>query len=321
MSSNAGKPALIFMGTPDFAVPTLEHLAGNGFSIRAVVTRPDKPKGRGFEISPSAVKLAAEKAGLPVWQPEDVNTPGFLDEFKRTGAEAVVVAAFGQILKPHLLSAPLLGCVNLHASLLPRYRGAAPIQWAIAHGEAATGITVQKMASRVDSGDVLVQSKLDIGPDETSDLLLARLAVLGGPAVAEALTLLQATQGKAGQPQDEALATFAPRLSREDGKIDWRRPGRDIHNQVRGFFPWPGTFALARGERLKILSTRTSEAPAPAEAPPGTLLRMDHPSGWLVVAGERTTLWVQRVQSANAKPMDSQAFAHGAHFGPGDRLE
>ncbi|NTV53408.1 MAG: methionyl-tRNA formyltransferase [Candidatus Firestonebacteria bacterium] len=315
------KPRLLFMGTPDFAVPTLRHLAARQFPLAAVVTRPDKPKGRGYAETPSAVKLAAQAAGLDVWQPESVNTPEFLERLKQAAVEIVVVAAFGQILKNEFLATPPLGCVNLHASLLPKYRGAAPVQWAIARGETQTGITVQKMAERVDSGDVLVQRTLAIGPDETEPSLLARLADLGGDAVEEALLLLQASQGRIGSPQDESLATFAPRLTREDGKLDWTLEGSEINNRVRGFFPWPGTYALIRGERIKIITTTHSLEVAPAGSLPGTVLRSQEGDGWLVAAGQGTTVWVRRLQGANGKVMTAHAYTCGYKFGVNDRLE
>jgi methionyl-tRNA formyltransferase len=315
------KPRLLFLGTPEFAVPTLRHLVAKHFPLAAVVTRPDKPKGRGYAETPSAVKLAAQAAGLEVWQPENVNTPEFLAQLKASGVAVAVVAAFGQILKPEFLVAPSLGCVNLHASLLPKYRGAAPVQWALARGETQTGISVQKMAARVDSGDVLVQRTTPIDPDETAPSLLARLADLGPAAVEEALLLLQTSQGRAGLPQDEALATLAPRLTREDGKIDWSANGLEIHNRVRGFSPWPGTFALIKGERLKILETARAVESAPPGTAPGTVLRSLEAGGWLVAAGSSTTVWVQRIQCANAKAMTPHAYTCGYKFGVGDKLE
>jgi methionyl-tRNA formyltransferase len=315
------QPKLVFMGTPDFAVPTLRHLAEAGFPIAAVVTRPDKPKGRGYAETPSAVKQAALELGLTVWQPDNVNTPEFLAQLQQAGVDVVVVAAFGQILKSELLYGPRLGCVNLHASLLPKYRGAAPIQWALARGETQTGITVQKMAERVDSGAVLVLRATEIDPDETAETLLTRLSQMGGPAVAEALLALNAANGNIGQVQDEAQATFAPRLTREDGKIDWSWRGDVVHNHVRGFYPWPGTFATIRGERLKIIRTQRSTETVPGDTAPGTLLRINSDAGWLVATGEGTTVWVHSVQCANAKVMTGQAYTCGYRFGEGDCLE
>lgn len=309
------------MGTPDFGVPTLRYLAERGFSLKAVVTQPDKPSGRGYQDAYSAVKQAALELGLPVLQPENVNEPAALETLAGYQPEVMVVAAFGQILKPALLALPRLGCVNLHASLLPKYRGAAPIQWAIAQGETVTGVTVQRMAKRVDAGDILVQKSLTIGSDETAPELFARLSELGAPAVAEALELLQASAGQCGTPQDEAQATFAPRLKREDGRLDWNGSGAEIHNRVRGFNPWPGTYALIRQETVKVLKTGLAAEPAPAGAAPGTVLRIEPEAGWLVAAGRGTAVWVHEVQCAGKKAVSAQAYSCGYHFGAGDRLE
>jgi methionyl-tRNA formyltransferase len=321
MMESSAKPALVFMGTPEFAVPTLRHLAEQKFPITAVVTRPDKPQGRGHQERPPAVKVLAQELGIPVWQPENVNTPEFLVALKQAVVEVVVVAAFGQILKSGLLYGLPLGCVNLHASLLPKYRGAAPIQWAIARGEAITGITVQKMAERVDSGAILVQRTTPIDPDENAETLLLRLANLGGAAMEDALMQLKVAEGKLGQAQDEAQVTMAPRLQREDGKIDWHWMGAEIHNRVRGFYPWPGTHAQYGGERIKIIRTLRSGEKAPEGALPGIILRVEPESGWLVAAGQGTTVWVHSVQCANTKVMTSQAYTCGYRCGAGDHLE
>jgi len=309
------------MGTPDFGVPTLQYLAKHGVPLTGVVTQPDRPSGRGYQAAQSAVKIAAEARGLPVLQPENANDPAALQALADLRPEVIVVAAFGQILRPALLELPRLGCINLHASLLPHYRGAAPIQWALANGETVTGVTVQKMAERVDAGAVLIQKTLTIGPDETAPELFERLSDLGGPAVAEALELLEATAGQGGTPQDEARATFAPRLKREDGKLNWTWSGAKVHNHVRGFNPWPGTYAGLRSETLKILKTGRSDEPAPAGVQPGTVLRSEPEKGWLVAAGSGTTLWVRDVQCAGKKVMAAHAYACGHAFGAGDRLE
>lgn len=314
-------PRLVFMGTPEFGVPTLRLLARSGYSVAAVVTQPDKPRGRGCAPSFSPVKQAALELGLPVLQPANVNTPEALAALTGSAPEIIVVAAFGQILRSPLLALPRLGCVNLHASLLPRYRGAAPVQWAIAQGETVTGVTVQRMAERVDTGAVLTQRTLPIGPEETASELAARLAELGAPAVAEALELLTRTGGSCGVPQDDTQATLAPRLTREDGRLDWTLPGKTLHDRVRGFNPWPGTYALAHGRPVKVLATHRSEQDAPADAAPGQVLVSDPELGWRVAAGGNTTVWVTRVQCPNKSGMTAHAYACGYHFGVGDRLE
>ena len=310
----------VFMGTPDFGVPTLRALAADpGIHVVAAVTAPDRPCGRGRSVRAPAAKLAAGAIGVPVMQPAAVNAPAFLDALRGYAPEVVVVAAFGQILGPALLALPTLGCLNVHASLLPRYRGAAPIQWALAEGDTETGVTIQKMVQAVDAGDVLVQHATPVGPDETAEELFVRLAAMGGPAAVESVHLLAAAKGRAGAPQDESRATYAPRLTREDGRLDWQWPAEKIHNRVRGFNPWPGTTTTAGGENLKVLATERSDRPAPKDKPPGTVLAAGA-RGWWVAAGRGTTLWIRRVQCANRKIMDAQAFTCGYHFGAGDRL-
>jgi methionyl-tRNA formyltransferase len=315
------RPRLVFMGTPEFGVPTLRHLARSGFPVAAVVTQPDKPRGRGHAEIPSPVKQAARELGLPVLQPDSVNTPEALAALTQAAPEVIVVAAFGQILKAPLLALPRWGCVNLHASLLPKYRGAAPVQWSIAQGETETGVTVQKMAERVDTGAVLVQRTLAVGPEETTAELAARLAELGAPAVAEALEQLAAADGHCGVPQDDARATLAPRLTREDGRLDWTLSGGELHDRVRGFNPWPGTYAMAHGRVLKVLVTHRSDSGAPPGTAPGAVLAADPDQGWLVAAGAGTTVWVTRVQCPSKSGMTAHAYACGYHFGVGDRLQ
>ncbi|MCK5242881.1 methionyl-tRNA formyltransferase [bacterium] len=314
------RPRLIFMGTPDFGVPTFRYLVENHYPVAAVVTRPDKPKGRGYQSSVSAVKAMALELGLPVLQPLDVNHREFLEQLKALQAKVIVVAAFGRILKTELLYLLPLGCINLHGSLLPNYRGAAPIQWAIAQGEKETGITVQIMAEEVDSGAILVQRAIPIGPDECCQEVYQKLAAVGGPATAEALEKLAEKGRAAGMAQDETQATLAPRLRREDGCLDWTQPAERIHNRVRAFNPWPGTYSFARGKRLKIITTQRAKRSLPKDTPPGSILEVDNATGWLVAAGHGTTLRVVRVQCDNAKEMAAQSFTCGYRVGVGSVL-
>ncbi|MCK5219756.1 methionyl-tRNA formyltransferase, partial [bacterium] len=308
------RPRLIFMGTPDFAVPTLRELAARGFPVAAVVTRPDKPRDRGLREAITPVKQAALDLGFPVLQPGNTNTPEFLKQLSAFRPDVLVVAAFGQILKCEILDKPPLGCVNLHASLLPKYRGAAPIQWAIARGEKETGVTVQRMAAQVDCGHILMQQKLMIGAEETAPELYMRLAMLGGPAMAEVLENLAASGGKGGRAQDESQATYAPRLTREDGRIDWTLMAGEIYNRIRAFNPWPGTYTWVRGKRLKILSAEATNETLPRETVPGSIIRTGVAEGWLVAAGEGTTLIIRRVQCENSRIMTAQAFTCGYHI-------
>lgn len=314
------RPRLIFMGTPDFGVPTLRELAVRGFPVAAVVTRPDKPRDRGQREAFTPVKQAALDLGLSILQPENVNTPDFLKQISAYQPDVLVVAAFGQILKCQVLDKPPLGCVNLHASLLPKYRGAAPIQWAIARGEEETGVTVQRMAAQVDCGDILVQRKLMIDAEETAPELYARLAMLGGAVVAEALENFAASGGEGGRVQDESQATYAPRLTREDGRIDWTLTAGEIYNRIRAFNPWPGTYTSVRGKRLKLLSAETTNEMVPRETTPGSIVRTGVVEGWLVAAGEGTTLIIRRVQCENSRSMTAQAFACGHRIGTKDVL-
>lgn len=314
------KPNFIFMGTPDFGVPALTYLVGRGYTAKAVVTQPDRAKGRGRQFMMSAVKQCAMELDIPVLQPEKVNDKSFLEQLKAINAEVIIVAAYGQILKQPLLDLPRLGCINLHGSLLPLYRGAAPIQWAIANGDKQTGVTVQHMALKVDSGDILVKETAPIKEDDKAEDLFDRLAQLGGPALEKALVLL-AKHGKTiGEPQNESEATFAPRLTREDGIIDWTKTAEEIHNLVRAFNPWPGTMTTAGGEQLKILSTKRTNEAVPDDTNPGTIIDADDRQGWLVVAGNQTAIRITDVQCANSKAMAAQSYTCGYQVGVGDML-
>lgn len=313
-------PRLVFMGTPAFAVPTLTFLVQAGYPIAGVVTRPDRPRDRGHKLAFSPVKQTALDLGLPVLQFERLSQPEAFRAVAELQPQAVVVAAFGQILRTELLQLPPLGCLNVHASLLPKYRGAAPIQWALAQGETETGITVQKMVARLDAGDILVQTRGEIGPDETAPQLAERLAALGGPAVHEALQRLEADP-RAGLPQDETQATLAPLLKKQDAWIDWNLRAEQVHDRVRGFQPWPGAATLNRGQRVIVLETRrlaSGEVSVPPAVRPGELLRIDPELGWLVAAGAGTVLRVTRVQCDNTKPMTAQALSCGHAFSVGD---
>ncbi len=308
------------MGTPDFGIPSLDYLLKKGFPVLAVVTQPDRAKGRGQKAAFSAVKIFALAHGLNVLQPEDVNSNAFLSTLKALEPTVIVVAAFGQLLKQPLLDMPLWGCINLHGSLLPKYRGAAPIQWAVAKGERETGVTVQRMALKMDSGPILTQRKVVIGSEDRAVDLFDRLAQLGGPALEEALALLAQEGPSAGLAQDEALVSYAPRLTRANGELDWHHQAKSLHDQVRGFNPWPGTFTEANGEKLKILSTRLGTNTVPQGKGPGTILDVDLDQGWLVACGGNSTLWVLEVQCANSKAMAANAYTCGYRVGVGDVL-
>lgn len=247
---------LVFCGTPTFAVPTLERLVASGFPVRLVVTQPDRPSGRGMQMAVSPVKRKALELGLPVQQPDKIkNNDEFREQLDAIKPQAIVVVGYGRIIPPWMIDLPPLGNINLHASLLPKYRGAAPIQWAIANGDSVTGVTTMRINAGLDTGDILLQRVAGIAPDDTSETLAPRLAEMGADLMVESLRRLQdgAVQPV---PQDHARATLAPMLTREDGRIDFNRSAREILNRLRGFQPWPGAFTTFRGQPLNIWAAK-----------------------------------------------------------------
>jgi len=252
---------IIFMGTPDFAVPTLDAIVAAGHEILAVVAQPDRPKGRGHKlVSPPTVQRARE-LGIPTKQPRAVRKGPFVEWMTDAGADVAVVVAYGRILIPALLEAPRLGCINVHASLLPKYRGAAPLNWAIVRGETESGVTTMQMAEGLDTGDVLLESRTPIGPNETTGDLHDRLAEMGAELAVETLAKLHEI---APQPQDHSAHTLAPMIDKAMAEIDWSQDASIIHNLVRGFNPWPIAWTTMGGERMKIKRTRVVEGDGPA---------------------------------------------------------
>src|SRR5436190_4183267 len=250
---------LVFCGTPQFAVPSLEKLAAAGFDVRLVVTQPDRPQGRGMELTAPPVKQIALKLGLAVIQPEKIRKN---EEFQKLlveiAPEAIIVVGYGRIIPPWMLQLPPYGNINVHASLLPKYRGAAPIQWAIARGEAITGVTTMRLNEGLDTGDILLQHETPILPDDTAVTLAPRLAALGADLLAETLHGLK--QGTIPAiPQNHSEATLAPILKKEDGLVDFQRTAGDIRNRLRGFQPWPGAYTQFRGKNLKIISAQPAQ--------------------------------------------------------------
>jgi len=243
---------LVFCGTPQFAVPTLNKLREAGFSLSLVVTQPDRPHGRHLELAPSPVKQRALDLGLPVIQPEKIkNNLEFRAQLEALQPEAIIVVAYGRIIPQWMIDLPRLGNINLHASLLPKYRGAAPIQWAIANGEAGTGVTTMRIDAGLDTGDILLREKIAISPEDTAETLAPRLSVIGADLIVQTLRGLQAG-AVSPKPQDNTKATLAPILRKEDGRIDFQRTALEIHNRLRGFQPWPGAFTTFRGKNLSI---------------------------------------------------------------------
>lgn len=310
------KPRILFMGTPEFAVPSLELLVKNAWPIIGVVTQPDRPKGRGQHLVASPVKEAAERHGLTVLQPEKVRAPEFLETFRGLAPDMVVLVAFGQILPKDIIDGPPLGCVNVHPSLLPKYRGAAPMNWALIRGEEKTGVSIMRMDEGVDSGDLLLQEVTPIEPGETYDHLHDRLAVLG------AQCLLRAIEGLAAGtvrriPQDHSLATLAPRLKKEDGLIRWEAPAHDIAHFVAGLSSVPGAYTYLDGKVLKVFAAEAQDT-APGCEEPGTIVGTG-PKGLQIAAGGGT-VYLKDVQLESKKRMPIVEFLRGFRFVPGKRL-
>lgn len=301
------------MGTPAFAVPSLRRLAASAHQVLAVVTNPDRPRGRGRQLAPPPVKVAAAELGLEVLQPESLDAPGLAVGLAAYGADLFVVVAFS-ILPRALLGLPRLGCVNLHPSLLPAYRGAAPIIWAIINGERQTGLTTFLLNQRMDAGDILLQRRVAIGPEETAGQLEARLSQLGAELLLETVDSLE-RGALQPWPQDSARASRAPKLSKEDGRIDWKKPAEAVRNLIRGTHPVPGAFTEWEGGLLKVHAARLA---APQGAP-GMVLEADPRQGLVVAAGDGALL-LTCVQPAGRPPMEGSAFVRGYSIRAGARL-
>jgi methionyl-tRNA formyltransferase len=312
---------VLFMGSPQFAIPTLQALMTGyqaGYQVVGVVTQPDRPSGRGRQLHPPPVKELAQAHGLPVLQPASLRSPEAIAELQALQPDVIVVAAFGQILRPAVLDLPPFGCLNVHASLLPRWRGAAPIAAAILAGDEATGITIMRMDPGLDTGPILRQRALPIAPDDTAASLGERLARLGADLLLDTLPDWLAGRLEP-QPQDDALVTLAPQLEKEQGHIDWSEPAEAIARRVRAFHPWPGTFTTWQGAPLRILraSAESSAGTAEGGAPPGTVVAA--PRGPAVATG-RGWLCLVEVQPAGKRPMPADAFVRGARGFVGSRL-
>jgi len=294
----------VFLGTPAFAVPTLEMIVAAGYQVPLVVTQPDRPKGRGGALAAPPVKEAAVGLGLPVFQPERVRRPEAQARLAELKPDAMVVVGYGQIIPQSVIDIPPYGIINVHASLLPGYRGAAPIQWAIANGETRTGVTTMQIDAGLDTGDMLLKAETEIGPEETAVELSGRLAPMGADLLVETLAALAAGT-LVPQPQDSAQATLAPILKKEDGRIDWTRPAGATHNRVRGFLPWPGAYTTFRGQILHIWRSRVGGM---AAASPGAVLTGRNLA---VACGESTAIELLEVQLEGRKKISGADFANG----------
>lgn len=298
---------IVFMGTPDFAVPSLKALVEAGHEICGVFTQPDKPKNRGMKLQAPPVKEYALSVGLPVFQPAKLRDGEALGILKGLEPELIAVAAYGKILPVDILELPRLGCVNVHSSLLPKYRGAAPINWAILDGEDETGVTIMFMAEGMDTGDILAQRATPIRLDENAAQLFDRLAQMGADLLVETVAGIEAGTVKAA-PQDESRASHAPMLSRELSPMDWSRTARQLHDQVRGLYPWPAAVTTVDGVRCKILRTALGED-AGGQAP-GTVLQADK-RGLRVACGDGKALEILELQPDGKKAMAASAFLMG----------
>jgi len=307
---------VVFCGTPRFAVPTLTTLVNSGFTVSLVVTQPDKPRGRGLEVVFSPVKQAALQFGLPVVQPEKIkNNEQFRSQLSSLAPDAVIVVGYGRIIPQWMIDLPLLGNLNVHASLLPKYRGAAPIQWAIASGESVTGVTTMRIDAGLDTGDILLQKEIPILADDTAETLAPRLADLGAALMIETLYGLQAGT-LTGRSQDHSKATLAPVLKKEDGLIDFQRSAVEIWNRLRGFQPWPGAYTRFRGKQLQIHAAKP--LPSLSTSTPGELVAEN--DSFIVGCGNKSALEVTELQLEGKKRMSARDFLHGYRLTPGERL-
>jgi methionyl-tRNA formyltransferase len=306
---------LVFCGTPRFAVPTLDRLVESGFHVRLVVTQPDRPKGRGLELVSSPIKQSALRLGLPIVQPETIKSNAdFRSRLSDLNPDAIIVVGYGRIIPQWMLDLPPLGNINLHASLLPKYRGAAPIQWAIARGENVTGVTTMKIDAGLDTGDILLQQEIPIAPDDTAETLSPMLAAVGADLTVATLASLP---GGTIQPreQDNSKATLAPILKKEDGRIDFSRTSTEILNRLRGFQPWPGAYSQFRSKKLQIRqATALDQVVPPAE------LRVDG-THVFVGCGEGTAIEIVELQLEGKKRTSASDFVRGYRPQSGERLD
>lgn len=309
---------VLFFGTPDFAVPTLEKLIAEEFAIDLVVTNQDEPSGRGYEVKAPPVKQAALRAGLQVYQPARLKETAAMEYLSHYRPDAIVVVAYGHILPKWLIDLPRLGCINAHASLLPKYRGAAPIQWSLIRGETVTGVTTMRIDVGLDTGDILLKSEVSIQDEDTAETLSIRLSHLGADLMVETLGRLERSNLEA-QPQDHSQATLAPVLKKQDGRIDWYLPAQDIWNRIRGLRPWPGAYTTFRGKNLHIWSAPRPVAVETTAFEPGTLLA--HQGTLRVICGQGSVLQPMEIQLEGRKRLAVLDFLNGMKISAGEKFE
>ena len=307
---------IVFCGTPQFAVPTLKFLlTQQEFEIAAVITQPDRPSGRGMKLTASPVKEAAVAAGVVVHQPEKIRAPEMQATLEAIAPDCVVIIAYGQIIPARLLPIAKQGWINLHASLLPKYRGAAPINWAIVNGETVSGITTMRIDAGMDTGEMLLTHEMEIGANETAPELAARMSEAGAPLMVETLRGIAAGT-LSGRAQDASAATYAPMMKREDGRVDWSRTAREIYDRMRGFAPWPGAFSTLRGKTCQILGRPSEDTRGGQE--PGTIHVRQ--SGIYVSCGGATEIRISSVKMEGSRAMDAVEYARGARLTEGERF-
>lgn len=303
----------VFMGTPEFAVPSLKALIESGEEVVAVVTQTDKPKGRGLEVISPPTKVLSEKHSIPVLQPQKIRTDEFFNNIKNLNPDLICVVAYGKILPKNILDIPPYGCINVHASLLPKYRGAAPINWAIIRGERVTGITTMKMDEGMDTGDMLLKREMTIDDEDTGETLSGKLSEMGAEVLIETIKLLK--EGRLNPiPQDHSQATYAPMLKKEDGNIDWKKSAEEIRNLIRGTLPWPGAYTTLEGKLLKIYKARATKD----SGRPGEVIKSN--SEILRAATGIGALDILEIQIEGGKRLQTEAFLRGRRIKEGTVL-
>ena len=308
---------IAFLGTPDFAVPSLQMLIDRGYDVVGVFAQPDRPKGRGGKLTPPPTKVLAGQHGIPVFQPEKIRRPDGQEMLKSLAPDLMITAAFGQILSKENLAVPPLGCINVHGSLLPKYRGAAPIQWAVINGEKTTGVTTMLTDIGIDTGDMLLKKEIEILPDETAGELFDRIAILGAQVLEETLQALEAGTLQP-VPQNEAEATHCAMLQKEDGHIDFQKTAQEIHDRIRGVSPWPGAYGLLDGQVLKLWKAKKATN-WETQGEPGEILSADGKNG-LIVAAADGAVEILELQAAGAKRMDAKAYLRGKSLPVGGKF-
>jgi len=305
---------VVFFGTPQFAVPTLRRLLDSTHSVAGVITQPDRPRGRGQKITHAPVKALALERGIPVYQPDRLKPAEVADTLRGWGADLGVVAAYGRIIPEHLLTIPRLGMINVHASLLPKYRGAAPVHRAVINGDSQTGVTIMRVVKELDAGGMFATVTRPIGPDETSDVVESALADMGAELLVTVVEQLGSGNARE-EPQDDTQATYASRLTKEEGLIDWTRSASDLHNRVRGLYPWPHAYTFFKGTRLIVLRSVVADASASATSP-GTILRAT--SEAIHVATGDGELAILEVQPEGRRAMRAHDFLLGHRLATGE---